>query len=66
MLHLAGLDVQEILSTVAAETGQATVDEAPTTVLNGYFVPRVNSAFARETCRQLQQKEGETVVQFET
>lgn len=66
MLHLAGLDVQEILSTVAAETGQATVDEAPTTVLNGYFVPRVNSTFARETCRQLQQKEGETVVQFET
>lgn len=61
MLHLAGPDVQEIFSTVTAETAEATVDAASVTALNGYFVPRVYSAFARQRC-QLQQKEGETVV----
>ena len=49
LLHLAGRpDVQEIFTTLT-ETGDAanyaTADEA----LNAYFLPQVNSAFARQT-----------------
>ena len=37
---------------------------ATVTALNGYFLPKVNSAFARQKFHRLQQKEGETVLQF--
>ena len=39
---------------------------AAVTALNGYFLPHVNSPFARQKFHQLQQKEGETVFQFVT
>jgi len=65
LLHFAGPDVQEIFATLP-DTGEATDYQAAVDALNAYFVPQVNSAFARQTFHQLQQKEGETVLQFVT
>ena len=65
LLHLAGPDVQEIFSTLP-DTGEATDYAATVTALNGYFLPKVNAAFARQKFHRLQQKEGETVLQFVT
>nr|XP_058952093.1 uncharacterized protein K02A2.6-like [Pocillopora verrucosa] len=65
LLHLAGQDVQEIFSTLA-NTGEATDYTAAVTALNGYFLPKVNSAFARQKFHRLQQQPGETVLQFVT
>ena len=65
LLHLAGPDVQEIFSTLA-DTGEATDYAAAVTALNGYFLPKANAAFARQKFHRLQQKEGETVLQFVT
>ena len=65
LLHFAGPDVQEIFSTLA-DTGKATNYAAAITALNGYFLPKVNAAFARQKFHRLQQKEGETVLQFVT
>ena len=61
LLHLAGPDVQEIFSTLA-DTCEAADYAAAVTVLNGYFLPKVNAAFARQKFHRLQQKEGETVL----
>ena len=65
LLHLAGPDVQEVFSTLA-DTGEATDYAAAVTALNGYFLPKVNAAFARQKFHRLQQKDGETVLQFVT
>ena len=65
LLHFAGPDVQEIYSTLA-DTGEGTDYAAAITALNGYFLPKVNAAFARQKFHRLQQKEGETVLQFVT
>ena len=62
-LHFAGSHVHENFSTLA-DTGEATDYAAAVTALNGYFLPKVNSAFARQKFHRLQQKEGETVLQF--
>ena len=58
LLHLAGPHVQEIFTTLT----HASAVEA----LNAYFVPRVNSAFARQTFHRITQNQGETVQQFVT
>lgn len=65
LLHLAGPDVQDIFSTLA-DTGEATNYATAVTALNGYFLPKANAAFARQKFHRLQQKEGETVLQFVT
>ena len=65
LLHLAGPDVQEIFTTLT-DTGNATDYACAADVLNTYFVPQVNSAFARQTFHQITQKPGETVQQFAT
>ena len=65
LFHLAGPDVQEIFSTLT-DTSEATDYAAAVTSLNGYFLPKVNAAFAHQKFRRLQQKEGETVLQFVT
>ena len=65
LLHLAGTDVQEIFSTLAA-TSKATDYAAAVTALNGCFLSKVNTAFARQKFHRLQQKEGETGLQFVT
>ena len=62
--HLSGPDVQEIFSTLT-DTGEATDYAAAVTALNGYFLPKVNAAFARQKFHRLQQK-GETVLQVVT
>lgn len=64
-MHLAGPDVQDIFSTLL-HTGEATDYTAAVGALNTYFVPRVNTAFARQTFHKLCQKQGETVQQFST
>ena len=63
LLHLAGPDVQEIFTTLT-ETGDATNYASAVEALNAYFVPQVNSAFARQTFHQITQNPGETVQQF--
>lgn len=65
LLHLAGPDLQEIFSNLP-DTGEATDYAATVTALNGYFLPKVNAAFACQKFHRLQQKEGETVLQFVT
>ena len=63
--HLARPDAQEIFNTLT-ETGDATDYNRAVEALNAYFVPQVNSAFARHTFHQISQKPGETVQQFAT
>ena len=65
LLHLAGPDVQEIFTTLT-KTGDATDYNRAVEALNAYFVPQVNSAFARQTFHPTSQKPGETVQQFAT
>jgi len=65
LLHLAGPYIQEIFSNLA-DTVEATDYAAAVTALNGYFLPKVNTAFTRQKFYRLQQKEGETVLQFVT
>lgn len=65
LLHLAGPDVQDIFSTLP-NTGAATDYTAAVDALNTYFVPQVNTAFARQTFHKLCQKQGENVQQFST
>ena len=58
-------DVREIFTTLT-ETGDATDNNRAVDAFNAYFVPQVNSAFARQTFHQTSQKPGETVQQFAT
>ena len=48
------------------DTGEATDYAATVTALNRYFIPKVNAAFACQKFHRLQQKQGETVLQFVT
>ena len=50
LLHLAGPDVQEIFTTLTETEDAANYASADELVLNAYFLPQVNSAFARQTC----------------
>ena len=54
LLHLAGPDVREIFTTLT-ETGDATNYASAVEALNAYFVPQVNSAFARQTFHRITQ-----------
>ena len=63
LLHYAGPDVRDIFYTLE-NTGEANDYAAAVNALNAYFAPKVNSAYARHTFRQLQQNANETVSQF--
>ena len=63
LLLLAGPDVQEIFTTLT-DTGDATNYASAVETLNAYFVPQVNSAFARQTFHRITHNPGETVQQF--
>ena len=63
LLHVAGMDVQEIYFTLAGE-GEGTDFEATLKVLDDYFVPKANIPFERHLFRQISQENGETVDQF--
>lgn len=65
LLHHAGTDVQDIFSTLDNTGLQEDYDKA-VDALNKYFVPQVNTAFARQSFYQLAQHSGETVQQFVT
>ena len=65
LLHLAGPDVQEIFTTLS-ETGTAQDNSKAVDSLNSYFVPRVNSAYARQEFKSLSFKPNETTQQFAT
>ena len=65
LLHLAGPDVQDVFQTLP-DTGEVTDYAKAVTALNTYFVPKVNSAYARQTFHKLCQETGETVQQFST
>ena len=63
LLHVAGMDVQEIYFTLAGEGGDASF-EATLKVLDDHFVPKANIPFERHLFRQISQGIGETVDQF--
>lgn len=65
LLHFAGPDVQDIFSTLS-DTGTATDYGKAVQALNDYFVPKVNTAYARHAFRQLTQKPDEPIQQFAT
>ena len=65
LLRCAGPDVLDIFSTLP-NTGTAKDYGKAVTALNNYFVPKVNTAYARHTFRQLTQKPGETIQHFVT
>lgn len=58
LLHHAGTDVQDIFAVLPA-TGGPTEYVAAVAALNAYFVPQVNTAFARQSFYQTTQKPGE-------
>ena len=63
LLHVAGMDVQEIYFTLAGEDGDASFD-ATLKVLDDHFIPKANVPFERHLFRQISQESGETVDQF--
>ncbi|KAL1268570.1 hypothetical protein QQF64_033933 [Cirrhinus molitorella] len=65
LLHHAGTDVQDIFSTLE-NTGTTTEYDTAVAALNAYFIPRVNTALARQSFYQVTQRQGETVQQFVT
>ena len=65
LLHLAGTDVQDIFSTLP-NTGDARDYKKAADALNAYFVPKVDTTYARHSFRQLTQTPGETIRQFAT
>lgn len=62
LLHVAGMDVQEIYFTLAGE--DASDFAATVKVLDDYFAPKTNVPFERHLFRQIAQESGETVDQF--
>ena len=65
LLHLAGTDVQDIFFTLP-DTGDAKDYKKAVDALNAYFVPKVDTTYARHCFRQLTQAPGESVRQFAT
>ena len=65
LLHLAGTDVQDIFYTLL-DTGDAKDYKKAVDALNAYFVPKVDTTYARHCFRQLTQAPGETIRQFAT
>ena len=65
LLHTAGPDVQDIFYTLE-NADEVTDYNAAVTALNTYFVPKVDSAIARQTFLRITQKPGDTVQQFVT
>lgn len=63
LLHTGGLDFQELYYTLVAEGEQKRFEEC-LTVLDYYFVPKVNVPFERLLFRQMGQTPGEKVDQF--
>jgi len=65
LLHLAGTDVQDNFYTLP-DTGDAKDYKKAVDALNAYFVPKVDTTYARHCFRQLTQAPGETIRQFAT
>lgn len=65
LLHLVGTDVRDIFSTLP-NTGDARDYKKAVDALNSYFVPKVDTTYARHSFRQLTQTPGETIRQFAT
>ena len=65
LLHLAGPDVQDIFATLP-DTGEVTDYKKAVDALNLYFIPKVDTTYARHCFRKLSQAPGETVRQFAT
>ena len=65
LLHLAGTDVQDIVSTLP-NTGDAKDYKTAVDALNTYFISHVDTMYARHCFRQLTQAPGETIRQFAT
>ena len=65
LLHLAGPGVQETFTTLT-DTGGPKDYSKCVNALDNYFIPKVNSAYARHAFRQLKQETGETVRLYAT
>ena len=63
LLHIAGLEVQDIYYTLVGDNENKTYDET-VTILNDYFTPKQNVPFERHLFRQIVQTSEETMDQF--
>ena len=63
LLHVAGMEVQEIYFTLTGEDGSVVFADT-LKVLDDYFVPKANIPFERHLFRQIAQDSSETVDQF--
>ncbi len=63
LLHMGGLELQEIYYTLVAEEEQKTLAES-FQILDQHFTAQVNIPFERHCFRQLRQEKGETVDAF--
>ena len=63
LLHVAGMEVQEVYFTLVGEDTIATFQDT-LKVLDDYFIPKANVPFERHLFRQIAQENSETVDQF--
>ena len=63
LLHVAGMEVQEIYFTLTGEDGSVVFADT-LKVLDDYFIPKANIPFERHLFRQIAQDSSETVDQF--
>ena len=63
LLHVAGMEVQEVYFMLVGEDTIATFQDT-LKVLDDYFIPKANVPFERHLFRQIAQESSETVDQF--
>ena len=63
LLHIAGMEVQEVYFTLVGEDTIATFQDT-LKVLDDYFIPKANVPFERHLFRHISQENSETVDQF--
>ena len=64
LLHTAGMDLQDLYYTLVGAAEELKPYADVVTLLDGYFVPKVNVPFERHVFRHLEQQSGEKVDQF--
>ena len=60
LLHVGGMELQEIFYQIVPENAQLTFDQTVQT-LDGYFQPKMNLPFERHLFRKMEQAQNETV-----
>lgn len=66
LLHMAGMDIQDLFDTLTAPAAGGESSEYKTTLkaLDDYFTPKVNVPYERHIFHQMKQEESATIDQF--